>query len=534
MRWPSSLSVLTISWVAASGAAAPIQARPNAAGTLLTSTHATATAGWKTHTDPAGFSIDTPTAWSISRDALQGRITVRGQRGEQVVVWPMFIDGPPLSARGAVGLVQQFARRTDAQLTWRPAGAGQAATGNFVRVVAPGQAKSGAAMMTWSSAPNGTAVLFYCVEAPGDVYQGAADTFAGILKSFRVNTDSASPTAGANSASADASLQFVQWNEPHEHMFSTAVPQGWRVLGGAYRLSATDVRTGILLSSPDNRIRVVLGDANIPMYISPSQMLAYAGLHEGGTYGLGDGTRMEIRRYISGQAYARLYAQTFALKLCSGLQVASNNARQDLTAKFLQAARAEGLPNPQMTAGDVSFTCTQNGVQVRGSMVVATIVPVPGPSPMWSVYRLYGYIAAPGVVPTAERVVERALDSVRLNAAWQAQQHQIAGNAVAADNLRSQQIQSRALAAIREDQLAINNTIVKGYEERSKVYDEVSRRRENAILGTLDVVDPESGTRYKVSNYSDYHWMNNSGVIAGNNTGTSPGPDWHELITLPW
>jgi hypothetical protein len=505
---------------AASATAMPNQARPG--GT-----------GWTTHSDPAGFSIDTPAAWNISRDAQQGRIIVRGQRGEQAVVWPMFIDGQPLSAKGATSLVQRFAHQTDAQLMWRAAATGQSTTGNVVRMVEAGQAKSGAAMMTWSSATNGTTVLFYCVEAPRDVYRESADAFVGILKSFRVNRDPTGSTVAANRASTEAALQFVQWNEPHEHMFTITVPQGWRTLGGAYRLSAIDVRTGVLISSPDNRIRIVLGDSNIPGYISPSQMLAAAGLREGGIYGLGDGTRLEIRRYVSGQAYARLYAQVLAQKQCSSLQVASNNERRDLAETFLQAARAEGVPNPQITAGDASFTCTLSGGQVKGSMVAATIVPFSGPAPMWSVYRLYGYIAAPGSEPVAERVVARALDSLKVSPAWQAQQKQIAGNAVAADNQRSQQIQSRALAAIREDQQAINNTIVKGYEERSKVYDEVARRRENAILGTLDVVDPESGTRYKVSNYSDYHWMNNSGVIGGNNTGTSPGPDWRELITLP-
>ena len=493
----------------------------------------TTPARWTTHNDASGFSIDTPPEWSVARGTQQGSITVSGRRGEQAVVWPMFIDGK-LDARGAAGLVMQLARKVDSQLTWSPLAPAKGAKGNVVRVLAAGLPKSGAAMMTWSAVPKGTTVFFYCVEAPSDVYRASTSTLAGILGSFRVMTDSSlQSAAAANSPPAAAPLKFVRWNEPHEGMFSMAVPQGWQVLGGAYRLSATDVRTGELLSSPDNRIRVMLGDASIPLYIVPSAMLAAAGLHEGGAYMLGDGTRMEIRRYIPGQAYARAYVQAFAQKQCPGLQFESNNARQDLAAKFAQAARAEGIPSSQLSAGDAAFTCTLNGAPMKGSLVAATIVPFAGPAPMWSVYRLYGYLAAPGFEPVAGRVVQQALDSVRMNPAWQAQQQQIAGNAVAADNLRSRQIQSRALAAIQEDQRAINNTIVKGYEERSKVYDEISRKRENAILGTLDVVDPESGTRYKVSNYSDYHWMNNVGVIGGNNTGTSPGPDWRELITLP-
>ena len=75
--------------------------------------------------------------------------------------------------------------------------------------------------------------------------------------------------------------------------------------------------------------------------------------------------------------------------------------------------------------------------------------------------------------------------------------------------------------------------IVNGYNQRSKVYDEISRKRENSILGTTDVVDPVSGSQYKIDSYSDYHWMNNQGEVTGNSTGTNPGYGWHELVTLP-
>jgi hypothetical protein len=122
---------------------------------------------------------------------------------------------------------------------------------------------------------------------------------------------------------------------------------------------------------------------------------------------------------------------------------------------------------------------------------------------------------------------------VRISPEWQARQQQIANAAVAADNARSQQIQQQAMQAIQEDQRKTSDIIMKGWEQRSKTYDEISRRRENAILGTVDVVDPQSGQQYKVQNYSDYHWMNNQGTIAGNNTGSAPGPDWRELVTLP-
>jgi len=146
---------------------------------------------------------------------------------------------------------------------------------------------------------------------------------------------------------------------------------------------------------------------------------------------------------------------------------------------------------------------------------------------------LYGFMAAPARQDDAVKVVTEAVTSWKFNPQWEAQQRGIANQAVQQDNLRSQQIQSRALAAIAEDQRQTSETIMKGWEQRQKVYDEISRKRENAILGTLDVVDPESGRSYKVSNYGDYHYMSNDNYILSTNSANSPGPGFRELITLP-
>jgi hypothetical protein len=312
-----------------------------------------------------------------------------------------------------------------------------------------------------------------------------------------------------------------------------AVPQGWQILGGAYRLTATDIRNGVVMVSPDSQIRVIVGDSSLGIYTEPNQMLAMGGLREGAHQAIGDGTQLEIRRYVSGQQFARAYAQAFAQRQCSGLNIESNNVRPDLASSFLQSARAEGMVRAQLTAGDVAITCNLNGAPVRGVLVVATVVPFPGQASLWYVYRLYGYIAPPDRQKEAAAVYQQAIQSWHINPEWQAREQQIANAAVQQDNARSQQIRARAMQAIQDDQRHISDTIVKGHEERSRVYDEISRRRENAILGTVDVVDPESGARYKVDNYSDYHWMNNQQYMLGTSTHTSPGPDWRELVTLP-
>jgi hypothetical protein len=82
------------------------------------------------------------------------------------------------------------------------------------------------------------------------------------------------------------------------------MPEGWKAVGGAYRLSATDVRIGAVLGPPDGQMRVVLGDSNLGTFIEPNQMMAYTGLREGSYCGLGDGSQPLTERYFADQQFA--------------------------------------------------------------------------------------------------------------------------------------------------------------------------------------------------------------------------------------
>jgi hypothetical protein len=486
---------------------------------------------WITHSDPAGFVVDLPRAWTVTKDPATGRIVLRGTRGEEAVIWPLLLQHVELDARRAAVLLPQLAQKVDPQMPWGPVQSLQ----RVVRAFASGGQRSGAALLSWANAASGTSVYLYCLVGPTDVYRSSTDSFVRILNTFHVIQDpSLKNLPQSANSSASKSLTFVNWNDPREGAFSVGVPQGWRVIGGTYRLSATDVRYALAMGSPDGQVRATIGDSNIGLFIQPSQMLAMAGLREGGFYGMGDGTRLEIRRYIPGLQFARSYAQIFVSRQCSGLQLLSNNARQDLVSTFTQSARNESLDTLYLTAGDVSFSCNLNGAQVQGKYIAATTPLGAGPSSMWGVYRLYGYLAPAGREQEGEQAIATALRSWKFNPQWEAQQRGIANAAVQQDNIRSQQIRSRALQAIAEDQRHTNETITKGWEQRQKVYDEVSRRRENAILGTLDVIDPQTGTQYKVSNFGDYHYMSNEGYIYSTNSPNSPGPNLREMITLPY
>ena len=190
-------------------------------------------------------------------------------------------------------------------------------------------------------------------------------------------------------------------------------------------------------------------------------MPATGALREGTHQTLGDGTNLEIRSYMTGQQFASYYASGTLRRQCAGLQVQSNNDRPDIAATFSQLASNEGMPGAQIAAGDVSFTCSLNGKPAVGKFIVGTIVPSPSKSPLWFVYKIYGYIAPADRKPDAEKVCLQAMQSWQIDPQWEARESQAASSAVQQGDTILQQIRSRALQAMRKDQQEISAMFAK-------------------------------------------------------------------------
>jgi len=267
----------------------------------------------------------------------------------------------------------------------------------------------------------------------------------------------ASPAPAKNQSgnSVTAAISYVRWTDPHEGAFNLVVPQGWRVIGGAYRLSATDIRNGVTMMSPDGQIRIFAGDSNLGIYTEPTQTLTAGGLREGGHQTLADGTSLKIRGYMTGQQFASFYAANTLRLQCAAVRVESNNARPEIAAFFSQLASNEGMPGAQIAAGDVSFTCNVNGKAVVGKFIVGTIVPSPGRSPLWFVYRIYGYLAPADRKADAEKICLQAMQSWQIDPQWEARESQAASAAVRQDDAKSQQMRAKAILAMQKDQQAV-------------------------------------------------------------------------------
>jgi hypothetical protein len=485
---------------------------------------------WITHNDPSGFAVNLPASWTIGKVSSSGQVVFRGTRGEEILIWPLHLQQPKFDAQGASAMVQELAPKFDVLMPWS---AVQSAP-NAARVMGLGAERSGTAVLSWANGPSAASVCFYAVEAPAEVYRNSTDSFVAILKSFHVVQNFSIEIApGAAKGSGTGELKFVNWSDPREGAFGVSVPQGWHVLGGAYRLSAVDARHSVVMTSPNGQVRASMGDSLIGAFTQPTQALAAAGLGEGGYETLGDGTRVEILRYNSGQQFARSYVTTLVSRQCSNPQINSTSAREDLAAALSQSAASAGFTDALFTAGEVSFTCNLGGRPARGKYIAATIRMAPGFSPMWFVYRLYGYVAAPGREQDGEKVLAQMIQTSKFDPDWVARQRDAANAAVLQGNEPSERVREDAEQSIAEDQRQTSEMIADADQQLRKFYDQIDRQRENSVVGKLDVIDRESGKNYKVGGFGDYHYLSNDGYLYDASSPGEPESDLRAMVALP-
>ncbi len=438
-----------------------------------------------------------------------GRVDIEGAQGEQVVIWPVFIPGPA-EARSAPAVLRAMAVSLGMKVEWgepHRVGAG-------FRMAGRSAERQAICFLSWVATAKGTAVNVYALAAPLAAYRPAQETFARLLESFRAAGADSRPTSGP-------ALRWARWQDPRENAFSLEVPAQWKTDGGLFRFAPVDVRAAWQTVSPDGQIRISGGDAELPVFTEPNQILAMGGFHEGAWYSPGYGVRMLVRRYTPGAAFAREYVTSRVARDCPGLTSRETRDRPDAVAAIngVYAQYRTGI-SLYLTAGETAFTCGQPGRSMAGYYFAGTqrtqVAGTPGGA--WNVEYLFGFLAPEAQASLAHGVLDHILGSVQLNPQWVAMQQNITAN--------TSQIVSRT-------QTEISKSISSSYWSRQQTLDEISRRRSNATLGVLDVVDPLTGRELKVENDSNYYWMDPRGTIVGTQTDTRPNLDFRQLIQLP-
>jgi hypothetical protein len=468
---------------------------------------------WIQHNDPRGFSLQHPRGWVVQADESTRRILVGApERGVFVLTQPFVGDTVAWLRSVPQALADVF---PNARMGRADASPGK--PHEMFGSLEFGMTASGVCRANIMCNGNGQGGMVYAMAAPVNIFDRMGDIFSQVLGSLRFGQPQTNPQAGPQTApqSPGQTPDFTRWVDPNENAFICEVPTGWRVDGGMFRASMTDVRSELRVSAPDGRVYVQYGDRNIPPFALPSMMGMSLGMVEGTWYSPAPGTNMFIKRYAPGAYFAQEYAQQTLSRTFGQVSVQHS---QELPVQL--NGQQQGMPGRQAHRGVAQVTAGH----MRGTVTAATSVSQLGDGGLWYVTELEVILAQPGSEALAQNVQSRVKGSFQVNPQWQAQQQGMTSQAsvMSQDFFRSQ---AQAQRQITETLQATSDLQQQSFNDRWNADSERQRHFGNMITGQTDVMDANTGETWRVQSGNQHYWRaNNQDVIVGTDQPDDLGP----------
>jgi hypothetical protein len=286
------------------------------------------------------------------------------------------------------------------------------------------------------------------------------------------------------------------------------VPDGWVVTEGSGLIRPyIDAGIAFEAKSPDGQ-GFYFQDPYGYVYVTPNDLLSYAGFTEGSLYDPSGGysNPMMVRAYVPADEYAQ--------ELLEASGIDARNVRVANRPDLLPPANA--LVTEQ-TAAEITYDYDYAGTAMKGTLLVRTsLVEISGTG-IWSV-AVMEYYSPAALKNETELLVLDMQRSFKVDEAWAA---------------REQQEMMRRSAILSQSQSDISEIISSTFEMRSRTMDEMNHKWDNYILGIEDVYD-NAGGHYIVDSGSNYYWIDGRGNIYGTDTAESPFPNENlEMLDCP-
>ena len=136
--------------------------------------------------------------------------------------------------------------------------------------------------------------MLFAIAAPTLKFNDTSTTLIRILKSFSFIKPETSQSQN---------VQYIVWKDPEKDAFSLDVPSGWNITGGLLEPNPGDLRLGVEIDSPDNKVGVIYGDTRIPLYISMSGKPDSLGLVDGTEYYPEYNQYLKAKQYMTGKEF---------------------------------------------------------------------------------------------------------------------------------------------------------------------------------------------------------------------------------------
>jgi hypothetical protein len=300
----------------------------------------------------------------------------------------------------------------------------------------------------------------------------------------------------------------ITLRDAREQAFSISVPSNWTSRGGMFRLGLIDARPVVLMTSPDGKSTIQIGDRSIPPYTLASPALARLGFTEGKIFPA-LGTWPIVARYRRADEYIAKYGLDHFGPMCLSPQ-----ARQ-ITSVPNRIVKTP-YPGGQLTAAEGYFVCTANGQQMIGYVYAETFSTAPGPGGLWNVAAIGSFLAPAAQAQEVGGVLKQSWETFAFNPAWTTAQTQLV-NAVAQ---RSSGDLQRHLAAAQANFERTMNAIHQQGDEFNDI-----------LTGTAHTLDKTTGQiRDVASGTGGRLYINAQNTVA--ESAMSPGPGFHELQSV--
>ena len=206
----------------------------------------------------------------------------------------------------------------------------------------------------------------------------------------------------------EGALSFYSFTDPREGAFSLDVPAGWAVTPGS-GLVRPYIDAGVLFlaNSPSGQ-GILIQDPYVPIYVTPNQLLTFAGFVEGSQYDPSGGIAqpMVVRRYANASSFGSSLLGASGLSI-SDLAVVE---RPDL----LQA----GSPLiSQQSAAEISFDYEAGGRKTSAVLLVRTALIEISGTGIWYA-SLLEYYSPPELMNDTELLALHMQKSFKVDPAW--------------------------------------------------------------------------------------------------------------------
>jgi len=468
--------------------------------------------GFVTHKDPHGFSLDYPEGWGvkvIGRGCIVVGKDVENMMGPMAWIWPVTLR-QTATTKSVVDSMVTILKESYPDLeilSLRELSTVQGTVALKLSYSDRGTKYRGLLLCT----VEGKRAMLSGFVFPLETYAQSRANLVKILSSFKVD-----PTLRDVSRIVPPDDEFITYKDPNEGAFTLKVPQGWKVEGGVVR-PYIDAAVALEIKKDAEGITAISYYAPLaPLFVEPSEILSMAGFIEGSRYNPSYGVAQDmiVYHYLSGQSYIREWLFLQIKQNYPDAKILSIRDRPDLLKSL-----------PSIPWFEVSQSCaeaiiegTVEGAKVRGKIIVFTQLTIPPEmsSGTWLANVLL-YNAPLPELEQLEEIVNKMNDTFRIDPAWA---------------LREAQEQIKGSQIISQSADEVARIIRQTYEKRSAAMDEISRKWSNAILGRVDMADPETGEiNWGVPSGSNYYWRQGD-LIIGTETHERPSIDSRLLTDL--